>query len=130
MQKIIIASGPVIVRDEKVLLDKSGNDDFWKFCGGKIIEGENLQERAISRAKEELGVDIKILDTNPFLMHTKKIGEENIDVLLVHYLADFTGKVILGDSVREWAWLDIDNLPNNISPNIIPALKYFNFIKN
>ena len=60
MEKLIIASGPVVVQDEKVLLDISGDDDYWKFCGGKIIEGADLRETARKRAKEELGIDIKI----------------------------------------------------------------------
>lgn len=130
MQKIIIASGPVIVRDGKVLLDKSGSDDFWKFCGGKTEDNENLKETAINRAKEELGINVKFLDEKPFLMYTPKPGEEKIDVLLVHYLADFEGDIVPGDIVKEWAWLDIDNLPSDIAPNIIPALKHLSFIEN
>ncbi len=130
MQKIIIASGPVIVRGRKVLLDKSGNDDFWKFCGGKVNENENLKETAINRVKEELGINIKFLNQEPFLMYTPKPGNEKIDVLLVHYLADYEGEIKPGEIVKEWAWLDIDNLADDIAPNIIPALKYFAFIKN
>ncbi len=126
--KIITASGPVIVRDNKVLLDKSGDDDFWKFCGGKVSESENLKETAINRAKEELGIDIRFLDDKPFLMYTPKPGDEKIDVLLVHYLADFEGEIFPGEIVKEWAWLDIDNLPSDIAPNIIPTLEYFEFI--
>ncbi len=129
MQKVIIVSGPVIVRDNKVLLDKSGDDDFWKFCGGKIEEEKNLKETAINRAKEELGIDIKILDEKPFLMYTPKPGNEKIDVLLVHFLADLNGYIIPSDIVKEWSWLDIDSLPNDIAPNIIPALEWFGFIQ-
>jgi len=36
MLKIIIASGPVIVENNKVLLNQHGDTDFWKFCGGKV----------------------------------------------------------------------------------------------
>lgn len=40
MSKIIIASGPVIVEDGKVLLNKHGEDNFWKFCGGQAEEDD------------------------------------------------------------------------------------------
>ncbi len=40
--KIMIASGPVIVEDDKVLLNISSGDTFWNFCGGKINENETL----------------------------------------------------------------------------------------
>jgi len=35
MPKIIIASGPVIVENNKVLLNQHGDTEFWKFCGGR-----------------------------------------------------------------------------------------------
>ena len=40
--KIIIASGPVIVENNKVLLNISSGDTFWKFCGSKIRNNELL----------------------------------------------------------------------------------------
>ncbi len=129
MAKIIVASGPVIVKNNQVLLDISGDDDFWKFCGGKINEGENLREAAARRAKEELGIMIDIISDPPFLMYVKKPGEENIDVLLVHWLSEFNGEIKPGKNVKKWQWLDINDLPNNIAPNIIPALKHFGFLK-
>jgi 8-oxo-dGTP pyrophosphatase MutT (NUDIX family) len=45
MKNIIIASGPVIVENYKVLLNQHGDDSFWKFCGGRVEEGEfNLKQ--------------------------------------------------------------------------------------
>jgi len=129
MAKIIVVSGPVIVKNNQVLLDISGDDDFWKFCGGKINEGENLREAAARRAKEELGIMIDIISDPPFLMYVKKPGEENIDVLLVHWLSEFNGEIKPDKNVKKWQWLDINDLPNIIAPNIIPALKHFGFLK-
>lgn len=60
-KKVILASGPVIIEDGKVLLDKHGKDEFWKFPGSSIMEEESLEECAINRAKEELGIDVKII---------------------------------------------------------------------
>ena len=75
-KKVIIASGPVIVKNNTVLLDISSEDEFWKFCGGKVKENETLQETAVRRAKEELGIKINLQNENPFLMYVvkKKIG--------------------------------------------------------
>lgn len=129
MNKIIIASGPVIVKDGKVLLDIQGEDTFWKFCGGKVKENETLQQTAIRRAKEELGIDIKITNTEPYFFHTTKEKDvEVFDVILAHFPADFSGEIMTGVEVRQWQWHDIDNLPEKIAPNIIPALKHFGFL--
>jgi 8-oxo-dGTP pyrophosphatase MutT (NUDIX family) len=130
-QKIIIASGPVIVEDNKVLLDIQGEDNFWKFCGGKIKEEETLEETAKRRAKEELGVEIKILDEKPFLMHTtKETADGLIDIILVHYLAKRIGEITPGADIHEWKWIPISELEKeNLAPNILPTLEYFGFIK-
>lgn len=127
MPKIIIASGPVIVEDGKILLDISGDDNFWKFCGGKVKENENLQETAKRRSKEELGIEIEITNNTPFLLHTTK---EDFDVILVHWLAKKIGEISPGEDIREWKWIPLENLEKeNLAPNIIPALKHFGFLK-
>jgi len=129
MQKIIIASGPVIVEDGKVLLDIQGEDEFWKFCGGKTREGENLSDTAARRAREELGIEIEISDRKPFLMYVKKETPEGIvDILLVHFLAERKGEILQGSAVKKWGWLDVRKLPDNVGPNIKPALEYFKYL--
>lgn len=127
MDKIIIASGPVIVENNKVLLNQHGKDNFWKFCGGRV-EGleENLIEAAKREAKEEMGIEIEILDEKPFIMHTVK--DSGIDVVLAHYLAKRIGEIIPGKDIREWQWFDVNDLPGDLAPNIKPTLSYFKFI--
>ena len=130
MQKIIIASGPVIIENGKVLLNQHGDTTFWKFCGGKVEDMDiNLKDATRREAKEEIGVDLEFINTPPFVMHTvKKTNEGDIDVLLVHFLAKRIGEVKPGEDIREVDWLDINNLPQDLAPNIIPTLKHFGFI--
>lgn len=130
MQKIIIASGPVIIKDNKLLFDISGEDNFWKFCGGKIREDENLMQAAMRRAMEELGISLEIKNSNPFLLHTfKEKDGENIDVILAHFLSDFSGEIKPGEDIREWKWIPLEELgKENLAPNIIPTLKHFGLL--
>ncbi|KKP58056.1 MAG: hypothetical protein UR51_C0009G0109 [Candidatus Moranbacteria bacterium GW2011_GWF1_34_10] len=59
MNKIIIASGPVIVEDNKVLLNQHGDTEFWKFCGGRVENfDDNLIESAKREAREEMGISL------------------------------------------------------------------------
>ncbi|QQG52511.1 MAG: NUDIX hydrolase [Candidatus Falkowbacteria bacterium] len=132
MPKIIIASGPVIVENNKVLLNKHGDDNFWKFCGGRVEEGEtNLLEAAQREAKEEMGIEIEILDDKPYILHfEKEVEEKQTSVVLAHFLAKRIGELVPGDDIREWQWLDINDLDKeNLAPNIKPVLKYFRFLK-
>ena len=112
--EVTIASGPVIIKDGKVLLDKHGDDDFWKFPGGRQRDGESMKETAIREAKEELGIDIT-LEGDPILVAFEVEGKH---ILLVHYLATMSGEPAPGRDVREWAWHDINNLPDDLAPNI------------
>jgi len=131
MPKIIIASGPIIVEENKVLLDISGKDDYWKFCGGKIGENENLIETAKRRVKEELGIEIEIENPKPFLLHITQEKEGTMaDIILIHFLAKRIGEISPGEDIRQWKWIPFEDLEKeNLAPNIIPTLKHFNFIQ-
>jgi ADP-ribose pyrophosphatase YjhB (NUDIX family) len=129
MPKPIIASGPVIVEDGKVLLNQHGDTTFWKFCGGKVESMDTtLKDTASREAKEEIGVDLEFQDAEPFVMHTtKQTDDGDVDVLLVHYLAKRIGDIKPGADIREIEWLDINSLPDNLAPNILPTLKHFGY---
>lgn len=130
MSKIIIASGPVIIENNKVLLNKHGEDEFWKFCGGRIEEDEtNLKETAIREVKEEMGLDVEILNNDPYFVYTEKEKDGvNVSIILAHFLAKRIGEIIPGEDIREWRWLDINDLDKeNLAPNIKPVLKHFGF---
>ncbi|MBU4256938.1 NUDIX hydrolase [Patescibacteria group bacterium] len=131
MTKIIIASGPVIVENGKVLLNKHGDTAFWKFCGGRVEDfSTDLIDNAKREVKEEMGIGINILNEEPFITFTRKeTSEETIDIILVHFLAERIGEIKQGEDIREWKWVDINNLPEDLGPNIIPALKHFGFLK-
>lgn len=126
MSKIIIAAGPVIVENNKVLLNNHGDHDIWKFCGGRVEDSDvSLLETAKREVKEEMGLVIEVLDKDPFITYASRDGE---DVILVHYLAKRIGEIKASEEIREWQWHDLNNLPNNLAPNIIPVLKHFKFL--
>lgn len=127
MAKIIIASGPVIVENGKVLLNKHGDDNFWKFCGGKVEDyNTNLADNARREVKEEMGIDMDVLDAKPYIMHiTKKTPEGDTDIILAHFLAKRIGEISSGADIREWNWFDINDLPEDVAPNIKPVLNHF-----
>lgn len=132
MLKIIIASGPVIVENNKVLLNKHGDDDFWKFCGGRVEDFEiDIEETAKREVKEEMGLEIEILNDLPYFFYTKKEKDgEKISVVLVHFLAKRLSEIKPDDDIKEWAWLDLDSLEKeNLAPNVLATLRFFNFLK-
>ncbi|MDO8663462.1 MAG: NUDIX domain-containing protein [Candidatus Wildermuthbacteria bacterium] len=128
--EIIIASGPVIVEDGKALLDKHGDDNFWKFLGGKIESFDfkdadnSLEEACKQRVKKEMGFDVEIIKTlKPMLI--QKPGDPNAWVVLIHYLAKRLGEIKPGPEIREWKWFDVNNLPSDCAPNIKPVIEEY-----
>lgn len=124
---IIIASGPVIIEKEKVLLNKHGDDNFWKFVGGKVEDySVSLEDCAKREVKEEMGLEIKIIcPLKPMMVEMP----EKI-VILIHYLADRIGDVKPGEDIIEWDWFDIHNLPEDVAPNIKPVIDTYLGRKN
>ena len=132
MLKIIVASGPVIVEDNKVLLNKHGEDNFWKFCGGRVEDYEiNLKDTAQREVKEEIGLDVEILNEQPYFFYTEKIKDDaKISIVLAHFLAKRSNEINPGADIREWRWIDLSDLEKeDLAPNILPGLKHFGFLK-
>jgi 8-oxo-dGTP pyrophosphatase MutT (NUDIX family) len=123
---VTIASGPVIIENGKVLLDKHGEDKFWKFPGGTIQDGMSLLDNAKREVKEELGIDVLLQDDPLFLSFTREKDGSVEHVLLVHYKAKRLSKTITpGRDVREYCWAPIDDLPADCAPNIKAVVDKF-----
>ena len=116
----IIASGPVIIEDGKVLLNKEQKPDKitpWMFPGGEVEDFDATLEDACKReVKEECGIEVEIIKPLDTLLHKKSDGSI---VVLVHYLAKrLTDEITIGDNVVEYDWHDINNLPDDCADNV------------
>lgn len=123
---LTIASGPVIIKDNKVLLDKHGDDNFWKFPGGRLHESESPIEAAKREVREELSIEINIISV-PFIINFTRETEGKTEyVILFHYLSELKSNNVKPDrDVRDWEWFDVNKLPEDLAPNIKPTLDYF-----
>lgn len=89
----VIVTAAVITDGERVVLTqrKEGASQGlkWEFPGGKVEEGEDPEDCIVREIKEELDIDIEVLDIFKAVMH--RYGERNI--LLLAYLCRHTGGV-------------------------------------
>jgi len=119
---IIIASGPVIIENGKVLLNKHGDDGYWKFVGGKAENFDiSLEDVAIREVKEEMGIDVDLIRPLKPMM----IELPDKVVILIHYLATRKGEVKPGADILEWDWFDVHDLPADVAPNIKPVIEEY-----
>jgi 8-oxo-dGTP diphosphatase len=124
--KKIVASGPVIIEDNKLLVTMDNKDTFYKIPGGKLEEGETFEECAIRELKEETGFSCDIIKELP-AMKLKKDPDTNevIDVVLYHYLVKLKDKITDYKSFNHKGhivkWIDLYDIKENkypVAPNI------------
>jgi ADP-ribose pyrophosphatase YjhB (NUDIX family) len=125
MTKTIIASGPVIIENGKLFVNKDNKDDFYKLPGGTIEQGiESLEEACIREVKEENNADIEIIKPlHPMILWKNPQTGEEMTILLIHYLARLKNKneVRPIEPIKEIQWLDIKEIEqgkHNVAPNI------------
>ncbi|MBI2437157.1 MAG: NUDIX hydrolase [Candidatus Magasanikbacteria bacterium] len=118
----IIAVGPIIIEDGKVLLNREIKNDgtespIFMLPGGTVENMDStLEEECYREAMEEMGMTIEIIKPLRTML-VKRPGKETY-AILVHYLARRTSEINPGQETLEWGWYDIDNLPKNCAPNI------------
>ena len=123
--KYIIASGPVIIENGKLLVNKDNKDDFYKLPGGTIEEGiEDLEEACHRETKEENNGEIEtIKPLYPMILWKNPQSGEKMCIVLIHYLAKLKNKNEIKPMppIQEVRWLDIKEIKqgkHNVAPNI------------
>ena len=119
--KTIVASGPVIIENGKLLVNKDDKDDFYKLPGGTIEQGiEDLEEACIRETKEEINGVIEIIKPlSPMILWKNPQTGEEMLIILIHYLAVLKNKKEIKpvSPIKQVKWMDIRQI-----------LKYFHNI--
>jgi 8-oxo-dGTP diphosphatase len=100
-------------------------DGQYGLPSGKVEKNENYLAAAVREAKEEIGVDIKPTD----LQHSLTVhrdGEDGVSWVDIYFTtASWTGEPYNAepDKHSEFAWLDTNNLPDNVIPAVRHSLE-------
>ena len=122
--KTIIVSGPVIIENGKLLVAKDNKDDFYKLIGGRIEEGEQLEEACIRKAKEACNADIEIIKPlSSNILYENPQTKEKMIIVLINYLARLKNpkeiRPIFPEEDLKWVSIDeIKKGKGNVSPNV------------
>jgi len=122
--KTIIASGPVIIQDGKLLVNKDAKDDFYKLPGGTVEQGDSLTEACKNESRQENNAEIEIIKPlNPMIIYKNPQTNEEQTIILIHYEAKLLNKDEIKpiEPIKEVTWLDIEEIKqdkHNVAPNI------------
>lgn len=126
INKLIIASGPVIIENGKLLVNKDNKDDFYKLPGGTIEEDvEDLELACHRETKEENNAEIDIIrPLHPMILWKNPQTNEPMTILLIHYLAKLKNpdEIRPVPPIKEVKWLNIEEIKagkHKVAPNIL-----------
>lgn len=106
--------GCIIINDGRVLIEAQKHKDevFWNFPKGHQEPEETDIETALRETKEEVGLDVRIIDTDPIVMKyiiDKGTTVKTVLLFLAKLASDSDGVVKLQeDEVAEVKWVPFD----------------------
>ncbi len=128
-------SGAILIKDRKVLVERSWGKNFFIPPGGQLETGETPKQALIRELFEELKItvvesEIKKMDT----FYIKGGGQENYDVQMdMFYVNYWQGEITSDNEVEEILWID-SRLPMDVKigsifeHEVLPRLKEQNLI--
>lgn len=121
--------GTIFLKDHKLLLVKPTRRPTYQMVGGKVEEGETIEEAAIRECHEELGKNA-IFDESKFtfLMDFDEIASSDNKTKIHFYLFIYNGNLEgifeKSDEIGEFIWYETgmgDNmLSNTLKHKVIP----------
>ena len=144
-EKIDFTVEVLIVYKNKVLLRKHDKYKMWLSVGGHIELDEDPTEAALREVKEEVGLDIELIDNRPFTendthfkerelispvgLNRNRISDTHEHVTFIYFARSNSDKVIPEKETDEWKWCDendidqLENIPKSIVYYAKRALK-------
>ena len=121
----------ILIKNEEILLLRRFNtgyqDGNYGLVSGHFNGGETAKQCIIREANEEAGIEINPADLKvAHIMHRLAPDKEYFDIYLS--AGKWTGNItnMEPDKCDELKWYQIENLPNNILPEIKLALENIN----
>jgi len=98
--------------EEGVVLIERGNFPYGiAVCGGFAEYGISLEDNAIKEAKEETGLDVKILNPeHPLLVHSNPHRDPRAHIISIFYIGRGTGTITAGDDAKTAAFYSLNDL--------------------
>lgn len=125
----------IIIRNRKLLVERSKNKEFFISPGGSIENGETPKQALIRELMEEFQIKVNESDLEEFNTFTAPAaGDESRKVIMnVFTVNNFIGEPAPDHEVEEIAWIN-SNIPSGMKVgsifehHVIPTLKEQGFI--
>ncbi len=144
MKTDLVVAG-YIIHQNKVLLIHHRKLDLWLPVGGHIDENETPDQALLREIKEEVGIDVKILNQSdipsdgnikynlatPFYANVHSVGDHNHCCLFYICKVINSGQLKISKELKNFEWFTKDDLnkdciPADVKNQCLKALKLYN----
>jgi 8-oxo-dGTP pyrophosphatase MutT (NUDIX family) len=127
---MIGAATLIIDTDGRLLLIKRSDNGCWGLPGGGVEPGEKIDMSARRETLEETGLELgemRLLNvySGPEIYYRYPNGDEIYGVVIAYLAKDWHGEIHLNEEHTEWRWFAPAEIPENISPPLIPVIENF-----
>jgi len=96
-----------------ILIKRKNPPEGWALPGGFVDYGEDLETAAVREAKEETGLDIKLI--RQFHTYSDPERDPRHHTITTVYVAKAQGNAIAGDDAKEVGIFEKETLPKQIA---------------
>ena len=108
--KTVKVVAAIITKDGKIFATQRGYGDFkdgWEFPGGKVEQGESLEQAIIREIKEELGADIIVSGFLTTIEYDYPTFHLSMDCFWAELKEGSTAELLEHEAAK---WLSLDSL--------------------
>jgi ADP-ribose pyrophosphatase YjhB (NUDIX family) len=105
----------IIIRykDGIVLIGRKNPPYGWAIPGGFVDYGESLEDAAVREAREETGLDVRLV--RQFHTYSDPKRDPRFHTITTVFVGDGLGELKAGDDAKEAGIFNKNNLPQNIA---------------
>jgi ADP-ribose pyrophosphatase YjhB (NUDIX family) len=128
---LMVGAATLIVDEQnRLLLMKRSDSGCWGPPGGAVELGEVVEMAARREVREETGLELNEMSlfgvfSGPELFYRYPNGDEVYNVTITYLVRDWYGEIRLNGEHTDWRWFALEDIPENISPPIKPAIEHF-----
>lgn len=104
----ILLSGCAIMKDGKILLIRKKDRDFWELPGGIVKTKVDIEQAALDKTQEQIGVEPRLVQQFTMLEYQK--DGKNVEANIFECDIDPEAAFVNGEAVDKVDWFPIEGL--------------------
>lgn len=101
-------SGCAIIKDEKILLIRKKDKDFWELPGGVVKPDDDVEQIAVDVTKEQIGSEPTVVQQ--FTLLEYQMDNNNIEANIFECDVNPDTDFVAGENIDEVKWQKISGL--------------------